>query len=181
MIKRYNVRLVTEAEKKADKLTGDFIFSREAKRIKADGQFEEFKAMKSEMVTILKAQEAEAKQAIADRKAKIAAISGLKELENAISAYAEYTEEFTKMMDDESNDGVNPPVRPIDDIGALKAAYPVAAAYIKAEIWKESTNYAKSGAGEKALEKIINGEDYKQVIADMETEWKAYCGKHIWD
>lgn len=30
-------------------------------------------------------------------------------------------------------------------------------------------------------ERILNGEDYKQAIADMKKEWCDYCEEHVFD
>lgn len=27
----------------------------------------------------------------------------------------------------------------------------------------------------------LDGEDFDQVLADMESEWSAYCAEHMWD
>lgn len=70
--------------------------------------------------------------------------------------------------------------KPIDT-DAIRAKYPVAAAYLKAEGYWMSNHYAKSVAGKKAMEIIAAGGDYKQAIVDMEAEWKAYCEQHLWD
>lgn len=123
------------------------------------------------------AEEAAAK----DRQEKINAIEGLQEIRDAKEAWYRYHDEFERMMDSEYNDGACPPKEPTVNIEELKSKYPRAAAYIMAENYNCAANYAKSSAGKKALEKIINGEDYAQAIAEMESEWSAYCEAHIWD
>lgn len=126
--------------------------------------------------------EEEAKQAAANaRQEKIDAIEGLREIHDAKEAWSRYHDAFNRMMEDQDNDGACPPTRPTVSVEELNAKYPRAAAYIKAENYSCAANYAKSSAGRKALEKIINGEDYAQAIADMEAEWSAYCDAHIWD
>ena len=45
----------------------------------------------------------------------------------------------------------------------------------------DSDNIAKSEAGQKALDAIINGDDYNAAIVTMEAEWSEYCTKHLWD
>ena len=67
------------------------------------------------------------------------------------------------------------------DTDALRAKYPAAAAYLKAEGYWMSDHYAKSSAGKKAMEIIAAGGDYQKAIADMEAEWKAHCEQHLWD
>lgn len=126
--------------------------------------------------------EAEArKRAYDERQAKIDAIDGLHEIINAIMDWNRYNREFNAMMDDEFNDGAFPPKRPTADVNALKAQYPRADAYLTAQSWTNSENYAKAEAGAKALERIINGDDYAEALADMDAEWSTYCDEHMWD
>lgn len=119
--------------------------------------------------------------AAAAREAKIAAIEGLKEIKTAIYDRQRYRREFNAMMDDEFNDGARAPKLPTADIDALMAKYPRAAAYIKAENYSYAEHDVKSAAGKKALDKIINDEDYTAALAEMEAEWSAYCTNHMWD
>lgn len=111
----------------------------------------------------------------------LAAVPGLNELRAACEDVARYHEQFERMMEDEGNDGARPPKPIKGDVDALRAQYPVAAAYLKAESWSYAEHYAKSGAGKKAMERIANGEDHVAAVADMEAEWSAHCSKHIWD
>ena len=39
----------------------------------------------------------------------------------------------------------------------------------------------KATAYTKALERIINGDDYEKALVDADAEWKAYLDEHIWD
>ena len=119
--------------------------------------------------------------AAAERKAKIYAIEGLNEIQTAIVDWERYDADFAKMMDNEYNDGSNPPKRPTSNVGDLMEKYPRAAAYLTAEEFSLADHYVKSNAGKKALEKIINGEDYVAAIAAMEKEWHDYCDEHMWD
>lgn len=139
---------------------------------------------KAEVETIRKELMAEAearKRAYDEEQAKIDAIDGLHEIISAIIDWNRYNREFNAMMDDEFNDGARPPKRPTADIQALKAQYPRADAYLTAQSWANSENYAKAKAGAKALECIIDGDDYAKALADMEAEWSAYCDEHMWD
>lgn len=120
-------------------------------------------------------------EAAAIRREKINAIEGLKEIRAAIDDIERYREEFNAMMDDEFNDGVFPPKKPTANISELKAKYPRAVAYIKAEEYSFADHHVKSEAGKKAIDRIINGEDYAAVITDMEAEWGNFCAKHMWD
>ncbi len=78
-------------------------------------------------------------------------------------------------MEDEYNDGARPPRKPSVSIAELKAIYPRAAAYIEAKEWSYASNYIKSAAGRVAVEKIINGYDYNETLANMKKEWSDYC------
>lgn len=108
-------------------------------------------------------------------------VPGLEALRDALSRQEMYREAFARMMDDEMNDGANPPQKPVDDIAALRAEYPAAAAYLKAENWECASHYAKSAAGRKAKQAIADGADYSGALAQMEAEWQAHTEKHIWD
>lgn len=123
----------------------------------------------------------ERKRAYDEQQAKIDAIDGLDKLIRSIMDWNRYNREFNAMMDDEYNDGAFPPKRPTSDVKALRAQYPRADAYLTAQSWANSQNYAKAKAGKKALERIINGDDYAQALADADAEWSAYCAEHMWD
>ena len=114
------------------------------------------------------------------RKANIEAIEGLKELKAAIAAQEQYEYERQKRWESESLSSILPKP-PQVDVEELKTKYPKAWAYIRAEGWANARHYAKAAAGRVALERIINGDDHDQVIADMEAEWNAYTEQHIWD
>ena len=116
------------------------------------------------------------------KQAKIEAnVPGLAALTAAINDEYRYHEEFERMMEDENNDGARPPRKPAISSDDLRPQYPVAAAYLKAESWKYADHYAKSAAGQKAMERIASGEDYTQALNDMEAEWSAHCNAHVWD
>lgn len=108
-------------------------------------------------------------------------VPGLEILRKAINDAGRYYDEFNEMMDDEFNDGVNPPAKPTSDINALKLQYHRAAAYITAESWENASNYAKSAAGAKAKRAIEDGVDAETAIKSMESEWSKYCNEHMFD
>ena len=60
-----------------------------------------------------------------------------------------------------------------DKIDSLKAQFPRAAAWHKADAYAQACNYAKAAAGRNARTRIENGEDYQTVIAEMDSDWKA--------
>lgn len=168
IIKKYNLKVVD-----GDKLSASQIL----RKHKDDEEF--VKSHKQEIIRFIKAEEEAARKAAAERRAKIDSIPGLKELQTAIHEHQEYNYEFSKFIE---NDAIGKcPAKPTSDIGALKSAYPRAAAYIEAESYMDAAHYVKASAGKKAKERIINGDDPETVIADMESEWKNYCDEHIWD
>ena len=139
------------------------------------------KAHKPEILSFLIEKEEAEKKAAADRQAKIDAIEGLKELEAANEALLNYREAFNRAI--ENDDAIfpsKPSVTP-EGIEALRKKYPRAAAYRKAEAGSLAANYVQASAYKKALEHIINGDDYEKALADADAEWKAYLDEHIWD
>lgn len=115
----------------------------------------------------------------AERRKKIDGIEGLKILKDAIRDIENWHYEFEKSFDDVGGLGVRP--YPEHDITALKEKYPRAAAFLLAESWEYMPHYMRSTAGIKAKERIINGEDYNEVIKDMKAEWDEYIKDHRWD
>lgn len=98
-------------------------------------------------------------------------IPGLEELRKALDAVqndeGRYAAEFANMMEDEQNDGVNPPAPRNqalrDKADALKAQYPRAAMYLRAEGYACSNNINKYAAGIRAMEIISNGGDIEDA------------------
>lgn len=121
---------------------------------------------------------AEADRIRAEREARRDAIPGVKLIEKAREEWDKWHDDTVRAID--NGDGIRP-AEPNVNIEELKEQYPQAAALLKAESYSRSTNYAKASAGSKARERIIDGEEYTQVIAEMEQEWTNYCRKHMWD
>ena len=44
-----------------------------------------------------------------------------------------------------------------------------------------ASHYAKAAAGQRALERIINGEDADAALSDARAEWGAHAVDHMWD
>jgi len=147
------------------------------KKVVPVDELEEIKARKPEIMVELTARAT----AAAKREANIAAIEGIDAIISAQNAEEHYSRAFDRMMENESNDGARPPHKPTVSSAEMINKYPRAAAYLQAEGWTMSSNLDKYCAGKKALERIINGEDYTQVIAEMEAEWSAAAEKHVWD
>lgn len=106
------------------------------------------------------------------------AIPGLKELEAAKEEWATYREAFARAVD--SGDGIYP-AKPKSDPVELSAQYPMAAAMLRAESYSRAANYRKASAGRKAVERILDREDWKKAISDMEAEWNEAVLEHMWD
>nr|DAH23799.1 MAG TPA: hypothetical protein [Caudoviricetes sp.] len=131
-----------------------------------------------EIKTALMAEKTEERE-IAERRHNFrAAIPGLKELEAAREAQATYREAFARAVD--SGDGIYP-AKPKSDLAALNAQYPMAAAMLRAESYSRAANYHKASAGSKAVERILDGEDWEKAISDMEAEWHEATSEHMWD
>ena len=80
----------------------------------------------------------------------------------------------------DSGDGIYPAKPKIDPI-ELSARYPMAAAMLRAESYSRAANYRKAGAGRKAVERILDGEDWEKAISDTEAEWHEAALEHMWD
>lgn len=139
------------------------------------------KAAKPEIVATLLAQRDAGIRSQRERQEKINAIPGLREIEAARADLEEWRLEFNASFDGEGGGGVGVRPKPKYDMAAMYAKYPRAKAYLTAQDYANSENDAKSAAGRKALEAIINGEDYKLAISAMETEWNDHVANHIWN
>lgn len=116
----------------------------------------------------------------ARRKANVASIPGLKEIEALREAVADWNYKFEKSFDDCGGLGVGP--KPKGDEKALLEQYPEAAAYLRVKQEAQSSNYRLSGIGRKALERFEDApENWKQIVADMDKEIKAFIDEHAWD
>lgn len=102
-------------------------------------------------------------------------VPGLYILNSVINDEIDYSKNFDRMMEDEQNDGVNPPTLPKVKVSDVAALYPIAAAYLKAEKFEYSNNFMKSSFGKKAKTIIAQGGDYVKAILDMESGWTDYC------
>lgn len=138
------------------------------------------KAHKPEIMAYLLNKEQAEARAAADRQAKIDGIEGLKELDAAAEKLLNQRETFTKQWESGSSIYTAPTIT-AEDFEALCKKYPRAAAYREALNGSLASHDVKATAYNKALEKIINGEDYTKALADAAAEWKAYCDEHILD
>ena len=179
LIKTYGISLATEFKPGVGIVpTGKLRVSR-GDMAKKNGDFDSIVSAKNEIIAMLTAEEAAKKEAAALRQAKIDSIPGLKEIRAAMADLEDWNKEFEASFKECGGLGVR--AKPVYDIDSLRAKYPRASAYLKAEQYKNARHYAKAAAGEKALEAIIDGADPDETIAAMELEWNAYCEKHVFD
>ena len=146
---------------------------------KRDGNWDAIVASKPEIIEILTNDADAQRKTAAERQAKIDAIPGLSEIRAAMADLAAWRAEFERSFDECGGLGVRP--RPQYDMDALYKAYPSAAAYLEAEAMANASHYAKAAAGQRALERIINGEDAAAALSDARAEWGAHATAHMWD
>lgn len=107
-------------------------------------------------------------------------VPGLEELRRATDAMyndnARYHSQFERMMENENNDGVNPPA-PLDKAihqaaYDLAAQYPRAVLYLRAEGYTVASNVNKYAAGKRAMEIIATGGSLEDAQAVLDN-WAA--------
>lgn len=142
--------------------------------------FDFVRSHKTEIIAYIEEQKAIEEQQHLERLKKMNAIEGLQELEDASIAWKEYYIAYRRFIEDDAEGKA--PKKPEASLEELVRKYPRANAYMKAESYAySSSNNARAAAGKKALERILNGEDYKQAITDMKKEWRDYCEEHVFD
>lgn len=167
-VKKYNIRIANETQLACDKSIAK---NKEAVNF--------VKKHKQEIMEFIEAEQTRVENERAERRAKIDAIEGLKEINKYEAEWVNYREAFNKFIE---NGAVgNCPTKPDITMEELYNKYPRAIMYKKAEYYADSTNYRKSALGKEAKEAIINGEPYEEVINTMEEQWKEYCDEHMWD
>lgn len=173
LIRRYRIALKIDEHGQP---TGNLVVYRADKAALAA-----IKAAKPEIVAALLAERDAGLRAQEERQSKIDAIPGLREIKAARADLVNWKLEFDASFDGENGGGVGVRPKPEYDMAALYARYPRAKAYLTAQDFAASENYAKSAAGQKALAAIIGGEDYERVISSMEAAWKGHIADHVWD
>lgn len=119
------------------------------------------------------------KRAANERQHKIDSIEGLSEIKACMDAWAEWHTDFDRMVD--TGRSYMTVKKPSTEVAELRKKYPVADAYLIADKESRRQNHELATIGKNALERIINGEDYKKVLAEMEKERAAFTESHIWD
>lgn len=173
LIQRYKIALKIDEHGQP---TGNLVVYRADKTALAA-----IKAAKPEIVSMLLEQREAGIRAEQEQQKKIDAISGLREIETARADLVNWKLEFDASFDSENGGGVSVRPKPEHDMDAMYAKYPRAKAYLDAQDFAGSENAAKSAAGQKALEAIINGEDHELALSAMVAEWKSHVASHIWD
>lgn len=170
LIKKYSIRIV------GGNLGADKSIAKHPEDVKM------LKENKQAIINHIKSKEEAKKQEYLAYKASVEAIEGLAEIETAMYSWAEWNKKFRKSFDGEyavGGMGIESPVYTEDAINSLKAKYPRATAFLKAESWSNASHYYKSRLGEDAKHRIAAGEDYKKVISEIETKWEEYRAENI--
>lgn len=97
-------------------------------------------------------------------------VEEIQKLRRAKSAWYRYQQERYAYKTGRSDEF---PQRPAVDIYALEKQYPRADAYLTAELWSNSDHPIRAGLGHDAMERILSGEDYTEVIERMHRAWTA--------
>ena len=112
------------------------------------------------------------------RNAALASMEGIDEIRKAVYAIRNFHRQFNDAMD---NEDYRPIKRPDIDLDALYKKYPIAKAYLDAEAFSLSENFAKSKIGKDAMNRILDGENHEKVISDMDAAWSEYVNRHAFD
>ena len=107
------------------------------------------------------------------------AVKGLKEMNEAETAWYKY--ERAKERAFESENGIYPSKPKVPKVSELARKYPRAAALRKMEGWGASKNYMKASIGDKAAKDILNGVNYNKAVEKAEKDWDDYITEHMWD
>lgn len=141
---------------------------------------DEIKSKKAEIIAYLEEKEEAKRRASEERKAKIDAIEGLKEIRAALEDLSAWDREFEKSFNHCGGLGVRK--KPEYDFKALYEQYPIAYAYLQAEHNAYSCHYQISAIGRKALEAIINDpQNYENAIIEMKREISKFLDRNAFD
>ena len=172
MIKRYRLEVVV--------IDGvEYIQCNDTERLKRDNAEAEIKASKEEIKVYIKEKKEQSKREYEERKRKISEIEGLDEIKKLITEWDRYNAAFRRMI--ERGTGYVEVSAPTTTVQEMREKYKRADAYLRAEAEAFKDNFELAEIGRKALERIMDGEDYEKVMADMEKDKKLFVEKHIWD
>ena len=128
---------------------------------------------------ILDAKE-QARKAYEERQAKINAIPGLSEIKTELAKAADWRRRFNASFETEDGGGWGVGPRPQYDFEAAYKKHPQAHAYLIAEREAYKSNYELAEIGQRALEKVINGQ-WKEAMDDLKREKDEFADRHAWD
>ena len=180
---RYSCKLQLEFKDGKTIPTGAF-YVENHRLMRQEGSYDEIARHKDEIKALLLKRHDYEMRAREERKAKIAAIPGLKEIEDATEDLTQWHEEFSRSFDERYGagcGGLGVRAKPQYDLDAMRAQYPRAAAYLKMRDWSRKEFFEQAIIGKKALEKIINDDHWEQAVADAEKELDDYITAHICD
>jgi len=110
---------------------------------------------------------------------QIAAIPGMSELKKASSIVSYARDDYNQACK------YGYPVREAKSMELaekkykeLADEYPIASAYLSAEAWviySHWSNTEKVAAGRKACQRILSGDNWQDVLSDMDAEWTSYA------
>lgn len=176
LIERYHIHLMLEKGEPNGKI---MIPTDDVYQAQQDDKLNCIIEAKAEIVGYLLKKLKEENKKDAEREAKIDAIEGLKEIEEAREDLTSWRLELKRSLNGVEKTEVRS--KPEYDFEAMREKYPRAVAYLKAQDYASASNPGKAAAGDKALERIINGDDYKSALKDMEAEWELACMQSIWN
>jgi hypothetical protein len=138
------------------------------------------KAAKADIITELIIRDEANKKAIKEAAERLSMnVPGLEALRLIRNEWETYSYKYSRYIDNGALGEA--PVKPSVESSVVATQYPVAAAYLKAESFEMASNYAKSAAGQKAKQRIANGEDYIIALAEMEAEWTQHAKENMWN
>lgn len=180
---RYSCKLQLEFKSGKTVPTGAF-YVYNHRLMRQEGAYDEIARHKDEIKALLLKRHDDEIRAWEERKAKIAAIPGLKEIVDALDDLNQWHEEFNRSFDERYGagcGGLGVRAKPQYDLDAMLAQYPRAAAYLKMRDWSRKEFIEQAIIGKKALEKIINDDHWEKAVADAEKELDDYITAHILD
>lgn len=180
---RYSCKLQLEFKDGKTVPTGAFYVDNH-RLMRQEGAYDEIARHKDEIKALLLKRHDDEIRALEERKDKIASIPGLKEIEDALEDLTQWNEQFNRSFDERYGPGcggLGVRSKPQYDLDAMRAQYPRAAAYLKMRDWSRKEFIEQSIIGKKALEKIINDDNWEQAVADAEKELDDYITAHILD
>ena len=152
-------------------------FPKDQHNLKPD--LEKIKTGKPEILKYLRSERAK----VEDRKARVNAIEGLKEIESCQLEWIKYNVDGDRALEQMMRTGYSRRFvsKPEITVEELRKRYPRASAYLKARREAEKENFELSAIGKKAVERIIFEKNYDAAIEDMENDIQEFVKEHQWD